>query len=466
MKSNDFFEISKRSIPLNNNQLFTKLLIFFTSLFIYINPANSDSNKPIDFHGSFALGAYHVDNDFSGQNRNDVSWQESAIKFGINGEKDNFSYMLDAVGSATFGDGDAAGFTSGDESEIDLENAFIKWQGGEDNKYEISVGSNDFKLGTGFLIWGDTLNLGDTSGERFDRGGAYYLGSSSRKAFRKTAVLRKSTKQSTSTLFYLDSDNEGQGKPELAGIDFFYGDYADFKYNPNTPNISASYFKIFDANTDVFDNFFQNRDGLENYSIRFAQPINQFRVSGEYVKQSNNGTGSADVDADGWYLQANYSIGKEYWQPTIKYRYSSFSGDNPNTNENEAFDPLFYGYNGDNENGYGTWFQGEIAGNFTGPFNTNSNIQYFGIVTNATKTISLGMHYFDFESDHPNPASLSDKFGEEIDLTITYYKENNSGQYLWLSGFLGRFNPDDDAIEATGINDNSYFAGLNLVLNF
>ncbi len=144
------------------------------------------------------------------------------------------------------------------------------------------------------------------------------------------------------------------------------------------------------------------------------------------------------------------------WLPTLVYRYSSFSGDNPNTAENEAFDPLFYGFS----RGYGTWFQGEVAGNFTGPFNTNADIHHLGLKVAPRENIGLGLLYFNFKNDHPS--GPSEDFGQEIDLYFEWGVKEN----LFVSGFVGYFDPDDEAIAQTGVDDETIFTGLFAVWNF
>ena len=52
--------------------------------------------------------------------------------------------------------------------------------------------------------------------------------------------------------------------------------------------------------------------------------------------------------------------------PKLSYRYAFFQGDDPETPANEAFDPLLLGFYD-----WGSWWQGEIAGEY---FLSNSNL--------------------------------------------------------------------------------------------
>ena len=101
------------------------------------------------------------------------------------------------------------------------------------------------------------------------------------------------------------------------------------------------------------------RDGQDTYSLRYegSAGIDNLNLSGEWVHQDNGRNGTDDA----WYVEAGWTFSKTPWKPGVGARYSSFS---------DGYDTLFYGFS----TGYGTWFQGEVAGNYAGPFNTDANI--------------------------------------------------------------------------------------------
>ena len=47
---------------------------------------------------------------------------------------------------------------------------------------------------------------------------------------------------------------------------------------------------------------------------------------------------------------------------------------------------MFYG----NTVGFGTWFQGEVAGNYAGPFNKNADIHQLSYMMNLKENFMLG----------------------------------------------------------------------------
>ena len=136
------------------------------------------------------------------------TWQEGYAKYGLSAAQ-----SLDGAGSvygafnllssATRGDGDAGGFSTGKEEDTQVEDAYIGWTSGDlvpwlgEDGIDLSFGSQSFTIGDGFLINGDSLNFGEgfqpladagIAPNGLSRGGAYWL--AARKAFDKTAILR------------------------------------------------------------------------------------------------------------------------------------------------------------------------------------------------------------------------------------------------------------------------------------
>ena len=46
----------------------------------------------------------------------------------------------------------------------------------------------------------------------------------------------------------------------------------------------------------------------------------------------------------------------------------------------------FFGFS----RGYGTWFQGEEAANYAGPFGTDADVHYLGVKGNPTERLTVG----------------------------------------------------------------------------
>jgi hypothetical protein len=100
----------------------------------------------------------------SGEATGDAQWSEGYVKPSLRGE-----YRLrpggtlyggvSGVGAFTAGDGDAGGFTRGDDGRVDVESAFAGWRSGKlfsqklgDDAVDVSYGRQEFHVGDGLLI--------------------------------------------------------------------------------------------------------------------------------------------------------------------------------------------------------------------------------------------------------------------------------------------------------------------------
>ncbi|WP_046078980.1 hypothetical protein [Halomonas sp. HG01] len=374
-------------------------------------------------------------------------WQEGYLKYGLSGQHAFSSGAslygaLNLVSSATWGDGDAGGFTSGDESETELEDAYVGWRSGNlipvlgQDGLDLSFGRQSFVIGDGFLINGDALNLGDALGNDLDRGGAYWL--AARKAFDRTAIARIGGSEGLrSDLFWLESDNKGQAETELAGL--------NLEYVIPEGTFGMTYLEGLGVNEDFG---YANRDGQETVSLRYQgnAGVDNLFLSGEFVTQDQ---GDDSTDGDAWYLEAGWTFAELPWSPSVNYRYSTFD---------EGFDPLFFGFN----RGYGTWFQGEVAANYAGPFNSDADVHHLGLKASPTETLSLGALFFDFSDTTGGSGGLD---GQEVDL----YAEWVVNPHLIVSPLVGFYSPDhsdENGGTQIGNDDTNVYAQLIAVVPF
>lgn len=372
------------------------------------------------------------------------NWREGYIKYGLSGSLAGNGSLYGAfslLSSATWGDGDAAGLTEGSERRTALEDAYLGWRSGDslpglgEDGLDISGGRQLIVLGDGFLIQGDPVNVGDVDlGADFDRGGAYYL--AGRKAFDQTLAVRLGGNQGwRGDLLWLKSDNRFQAETELA--------VANLEQVGELGTLGLSWIRSLDVNQRYAEILgLQERDDLDTFSLRGrgGLGVDNLELAGEYVTQDKrSGRESA------WYAEASWTFAEQPWSPTATYRYSRFS---------EAFDPLFYGFS----RGYGTWFQGEVAGNYAGPFNSNSRVHHLGLKLTPRENLSLGALYFDFD---PLDDSRGDLGGRELDL----YVEWMVNDHLLISPLLGFYQPERSAeqggLQLGGDGTNTY---LQLVL--
>lgn len=392
------------------------------------------------------FAAMHSDENyavFGNRSSGSSSWREGYIKYGLSGTqglRGNGSLYgaFSLLSSGTWGDGDAAGFTEGSERRTAVEDAYLGWKSGDlfptlgANGIDISAGRQKVVIGDGFLINGDALNLGDVDlGENFDRGGAYYL--AARKTFDQTAVLRIGGDSGwRGDLMYLGSDNHAQADTKLAA--------ATLEHIAELGTLGLTYIHGLDVNKRFATPAQLERDGMDTVSLRGTGSlgVKNLNLAFEYATQDRS---SGRENA--WYLEGSWTFADMPWTPTATYRYSRFS---------EDFDPLFYGLS----RGYGTWFQGEVASNYAGPFNTNTKVHHVGLKAKPREDLTVGALFFDFNPINKNTSNFG---GRELDV----YMEWMINEHFMISPLIGFYTPDKSADQGglqLGSNDTNTYVQL------
>ncbi|WP_230381233.1 alginate export family protein [Pseudomonas guariconensis] len=375
------------------------------------------------------FGIFHSDESFNqAGNRQPGSsaWREGYVKYGLSAsqaltDRGTAYGAFSLLSSATWGDGDAAGLTLGDERRTAVEDAYLGWRSGNlfpalgEDGIDVSGGRQVVTLGDGFLIQGDPVNLGKVDlGANFNRGGAYYL--AARKAFDRTGVLRVGGSQGwRGDLMWLKSDNHYQADTALA--------VGNLEHVGDIGTVGLSWIRGLDVDQRYARIMgLEHRDGMDTYSLRGrgSLGVKDLEVAAEYVTQDR--TGGRE---DAWYVEGNWTFSALPWSPTATYRYSRFS---------EDFDPLFFGMS----RGYGTWFQGEVAANYAGPFNSNTQVHHLGLKAKPRDNVTLGALYFDFDTLETEQGNFG---GREIDL----YLEWMVNDHLLISPLVGFYTPERSA---------------------
>lgn len=400
-----------------------------------------------------AFGIFHSQENYAPSGRlseGSSSWREGYIKYGLSFDKGlagaGTGYgAANLLSSGTWGDGDAAGFSDGSERTTKFEDAYLGWRSDElfaplgKDGVDLSFGRQNIAIGDGFLINGDALNIGKglADGE-FNRGGSYYL--AARKAFDETAVLRLGGKEGwRSDLMWLKSNNRAQAMTEMyAGT---------LEHVAEAGTVGLTYIKTTDIDEQYASPLQLERDGMQTYSLRATgnAGVKDLFLSGEYAEQNKPHASNEDA----WYLEAGWTFSAAPWTPYVSYRYSRFS---------ENYDTLFYGMS----RGYGTWFQGEVAGNYAGPFNNNSRIQNVGLKVSPLENLNLGALYFNYDTIDRN---LGNTDGHEVDL----YAEWHVNDHLTVMPLVGFYQPDksfDNGGTQLGNNNQNVYGQLLFVTGF
>ena len=272
------------------------------------------------------------------------------------------------------------------------------------------------------------------------RRGGFWLGM--RKAYQHTGIVKFKTGNWMAEGYYLEPDSPGE-KTRMGGMNIEY----DFGHRGG---IGASYTKVFNADDD-------RRDGLDIFDIRGdIRPFEQWpglHLDAEYANEDNGNKN------DSWagYGRITYAFSDAIlWSPKVFYRYAHFSGDDEK-GDNNAFDPINYGFNDWDE-----WFVGEIIGEYV-TSNRNLNSHTLNLSLSPTNDLSLGLYYIHFRLDEkqnkltPRPptnsraALINDKdLGHEVNLTVDWKLTDQI--YVGMMG--GIVFPEDGAEDFFGDDEN------------
>lgn len=263
-------------------------------------------------------------------------------------------------------------------SAFTLEDAFVRWTSGNvapslgKDAIDISFGSQRYDVGNAFLFG----NAGSDGGNR----GGYWLGL--RNAFELAAIARLKTGAFSGDTVYFRSDDRGGEHTNGVGANGNY-EFGELVGIPSL-KLGAGYWNLFSADDE-------RRDGLNVVNLRLntipIRSVPGLEFVGEYVKEKNQS------DNDSWAawtgLSYDFAANEDdvAMSPYLSYRFAYFSGDDQSGDNDNSFDPLFYGFND-----WNTWYIGEIAGEW---ILGNSNIQanIFRLRVNPCEPVSLNLFY-------------------------------------------------------------------------
>jgi hypothetical protein len=269
-----------------------------------------------------------------------AEWFEAYLKPGVTferraGDHATFYGGLSGVGSMTIG---TDAFDAGDTGRVTLEEGYLGWRYAEgETTFDLSVGPRVFKAGTGMLI-----EAGGSSG--FSRG-ALKLGP--RKAWGFAALGAISHGAFKGTAFYLDPnespDNDSGNR--LAGVDLRYDSNPNALIGLTAGKVIESgspYPKAPPGGIGVPSIIPGARDGLEFINLYGRAPLagrpNAFMAADLAFERNDR------INMRAWAgrAQVGYTFAEHRWKPTFTIGYQTFSGDDPDTDRLDRFDPLYY----------------------------------------------------------------------------------------------------------------------------
>ncbi|MDY0041009.1 MAG: hypothetical protein RBS57_11925, partial [Desulforhabdus sp.] len=266
------------------------------------------------------------------------TWVEGYVEPGLGGIFQLSDYPLYPYGAASYLMSGSAGhdiYNSGSWSYGDFEKLYggaIWNMPGKNSLVDVSLGRQIYQIRDGFLL--SKIPVSTSVGER----AALYLGP--RLTSENTALLRARAFGVGMDAFLIEPSEPDDiaTNTQLSGINLQY-QFADV-------DAAFTYFYVSESDS-VYrtpDGLQLHREGLRTFNPSLSMK-RLFCVDGSWIKAEYAYQNHMDFDmaAQAGYVWVGYQAEKVAWQPSLSYRWSKFTGDNPDTQTYERFDPLFSG---------------------------------------------------------------------------------------------------------------------------
>ncbi|MDD1607161.1 MAG: hypothetical protein LUQ18_01420 [Methylococcaceae bacterium] len=316
------------------------------------------------------------------------------------------------------------------------EELYLGWQSGKlldnagKNTLDISLGRQNYKLGSGFLLFYGA----DNGGKR----GAGWL--NPRTAFDNTLIGRVNVQDVKLEGFHLETRplNPAEKRHYQGG---------NIEYKPSErASVGLSYINTTNSRSlhDEGSTIPLAEQSVNNdtYDARADfSPLPDVTLSAEYVHQVNTETTSAfeatdktRVHADGGFGGIEYKRQDLLWQPAVSYRYAI---------QDEHFDAMSPGFTT-----WGTWFQGEINGEWV--LNNTNLITHQGkLVMTPTENLALNLVYLNYQFMNPDVFALTaSHYGNEVDFLTDWEINETVSLYAGIEAFV----PDEAGKQYLGGN--------------
>lgn len=314
--------------------------------------------------------------------------------------------------------------------------------------FNISGGRQRFMLGDGFLI-------ANTAANGYDRAA---LQSNARWAadFLGLAQLRYNNWKVEA--FHLDPDE----LPLLDTRTRINGFNVEHTPAPGL-DWAASYLAVPRSTAKYYlpDGSQHTREGLKVYDLRGRWQPNAAGQSGPFVaaEAALQRNSNFPMKATAYTGELGYAFAQATWKPTLSYRYSHFSGDDPNTSRYERWDPLLSGGNGEQ------WVQG--INHFKVVQIGNVNAHRVQLRMRPSNKLELVAQYWRFKADSllnigGNPALTmlgSKSYGQELNLTAKVFWSRN----LYIHGHIAVTDPGKAVTQALGTPGKKWWSTMVFV---
>jgi hypothetical protein len=365
------------------------------------------------------------------------TWIEGYIEPGFGGVLQLSDYPLYPYGAVSYLMSGSSGhdiYNSGTRGYGDFEKLYagLIWDlPGKKSLVDVAIGKQVYQLRDGFLL--SKIPVSTSIGER----AALYLGP--RLTSENTALVRAKAFGFGLDAFLIEPSeiDEIATNTQLAGVNLQYQFF-------NT-NAAFTYFYVPESES-VYrtpDGRQLPREGLRTFNPSLSM-TKLFGLDGSWIKAEYAYQNHEDFDmsAQAGYVWAGYQAQNWSWRPALSYRWSIFSGDDPDTQTYERFDPLFSG-------GLGQFLPGIVFSKVYKNANLITNRATFSV--KPTDTLQLILDYFHHQADElnnlggigPLQTLESKDIGQEVTLTALHY----IGKHFFFQGIASVGVPGE-AIEA------------------
>ncbi|MBT6347395.1 MAG: alginate export family protein [Nitrospina sp.] len=362
----------------------------------------------INFSGSLWEYFIYQKNNYFGTTQD--RWLESVGRLGMEmGLTDQLSVQLQGTGQAINGDADNYDLILKDKLEFELDLANITYKNISGAPLSITLGRQDLKFGDGFLIYDgyyDTVALWLTPITSFN-----------------AAKLNFSPGPFSFDLFYAETivDSQNFEAVLVDGVGFS-GDRSLWGLNSNLKTKDLGEWDLGIFIVDDKSAIDSDTAALSLRGTYQTQTNPTFTLTGEIVsefgttnaKNHSLSTTSQYREAVGGHIDGTLSFNEVAFSPYLKARYSHFPGDDPTTDVNEAFDPLFF-----KNDEFGTWGAGDI--NSYNLSNTNERVVMAEVGLYPTDTTMFRAQHYFFWLEKEVTAGAGKKWSEELNLIFDWY---------------------------------------------
>jgi hypothetical protein len=314
----------------------------------------------------------------------------------------------DIYNSGTWGYGDFEKLYAGLIWDLPSKNSLV----------DVSIGKQVYQLRDGFLL--SKIPVSTSIGER----AALYLGP--RLTSKNTMLVRAKAFGVGLDAFLIEPSeiDEIASDTQLAGV--------NLQYQFSNMDAAFTYFYVPESKSiyRTPDGRRLPREGLRTFnpslSVTKLFGLDGAWIKAEYAYQDHE---DFDMSAQAGYVWAGYQAKNWSWRPALSYRWSMFTGDDPDTQTYERFDPLFSG-------GLGQFLPGIIFSKVYKNANLITNRATFSV--KPDDTLELILDYFHHRADDlnnlggigPLQTLESKDIGQEVTLTAFHY----IGKHLFLQG--------------------------------